>query len=146
MELEIGKNYDVKIVKIIKVGAIAELADGSTELIHLSNISNQFVDDVNKFVKIGDRYNATCQQGKTKPAELTLRPLDLKPAQNTSNRIEKSQSLDNTYEKYNKHKKEDEKRSLDDMISEMNADYQDKTKEYNRDRYNRRKKKFRRDY
>lgn len=145
MELEIGKKYDVKIVKIIKVGAIAELSDGSTELIHLSNISNQFVDDVSKFVIVGHTYQSTCQQGKTKPAELTLRPLDLKPIISNPKESKNSESLNTTYEKPNNLKKE-EKPSLDDMISAMNADYQDKTKEYNRDRYNRRKKKFRRDY
>lgn len=143
MELEVGKNYNVKVVKIIKVGAIVELEDQSTELIHLSNISNQFVDDVSNFVIVGSTYIATCQKGKAKPIELTLRPLDLKRLD--SNTAEKSESLNITCGQDEEHEIE-KPNSLDDMIANMNAVYQDNMKAYNRDRYNRRKRKTRRDY
>lgn len=77
--MENGKTYQVKVVKILPIGAVVEYVDepGTTELIHISNIADCFIKDVSDFVTIGDIYTATCEAGKVKPLQLTLIPLGL---------------------------------------------------------------------
>ena len=73
MKLEIGKTYDVEVVKVLSYGAIVKLEDGSTQLLHISNISDKFVRDVNDFVKVGEKIKVDCIQGKVKPEELSTK-------------------------------------------------------------------------
>ena len=78
MQLEVGKRYEVTVKQILdKVGAVVLMEDGSTELVHISNIADCFVDDVSKYVTVGDELVAMCQEGKTRPVELTFRNLKL---------------------------------------------------------------------
>ena len=46
------------VVGITKFGAFIELEDGKKGLIHISEISNQFVKDVNDFLKVNDKVKA----------------------------------------------------------------------------------------
>lgn len=79
MNLSGGQKYKAQVVRIIKKGAIVQLEDDTTELIHLSNISNCFVSDVRQFLRPGDYVEALGIVGKARPVELSLRHLDLKP-------------------------------------------------------------------
>lgn len=150
MDFQIGNKYKVKVVKIIKVGAIVELEDGTTELIHLSNVSNQYVSRIDDFISVGDTYEATCQEGKTKPFELTLRPLDLKPIKQDKIKQVFSSQVKSDHSKETSISKSNTKSSLDDMIAMMNEDYDDKFSSRKLDRYHRKQhyknKHNRRDY
>lgn len=73
MKLEIGKTYEVEVVKVLSYGAIVKMSDNSTQLLHISNISDKFVRDVNDFVKVGEKIKVDCIQGKVKPEELSLK-------------------------------------------------------------------------
>ena len=132
MDFQIGNKYKVKVVKIIKVGAIVELEDGTTELIHLSNVSNQYVSRIDDFISVGDTYEATCQEGKTKPTELTLRPLNLTckvdELHSTFRRDKFQSKCDETKvaEISNSHVTESNNSNLDRMIACMNQDFEDK--------------------
>ena len=78
MEFTIGSRYEVKVIEVKdNLGAVVELEDGSTSLIHISNISDKFVKHVSDFVQIGDMLVAKCIQGKARPAELSLKDLKL---------------------------------------------------------------------
>ena len=66
MVLEKDKYYLVKVVKLIKSGAIVELDDGSTQLVHVSQIASKYVSDPSKFVEEGVFYSAKCVVGKSK--------------------------------------------------------------------------------
>lgn len=52
--LEIGEIVDGTVKSVMKFGAFVELEDGSTGLVHISEVSNSFVKDINDYVKIGD--------------------------------------------------------------------------------------------
>lgn len=141
MELQIGNTYNVKVAKIIKSGIIVEMSDESTEFIHLSNISDQYVNNISNFVSVGYIYTATCIKGKSKPFELSLKPLNLKPASLNKPTVKNPKYVnEKVVRKHIPTSNVKQPKSLDDMIANMNACYEDKMKAYNKNRYDRRKK------
>lgn len=73
MKLEVGKTYEVEVVKVLSYGAIVKMEDDSTQLLHISNISDKFVRDVNDFVKVGTKIKVDCIKGSVKPEELSIK-------------------------------------------------------------------------
>ena len=73
MEFQLGEQYPVVVQKILTGGIIVEFENGETEFIHKSKISNDFINDINEFVAVGEKYTATVVVGKNKPTELSLR-------------------------------------------------------------------------
>lgn len=55
MAVDIGKVYDAKVSGITKFGAFVELEDGTNGLVHISEVSNTFVEDINDVLKVGDK-------------------------------------------------------------------------------------------
>ncbi len=54
MQVEEGKIVTGKVTGITKFGAFVELEDGVTGLVHISEVSLDYVNDVNDHLKIGD--------------------------------------------------------------------------------------------
>lgn len=54
MEIKIGDVLDAKVTGITKFGAFVALPEGKSGLVHISEISNAYVSDVNDFLKVGD--------------------------------------------------------------------------------------------
>ena len=52
----IGKIYDAEVVKIANFGAFCEFLPGKQGLVHVSELSDKYVKDVNQAVKVGDRF------------------------------------------------------------------------------------------
>lgn len=55
MVLEVGSIVEGKISGIAKFGAFVDLGDGKTGLVHISEVAQEYVSDVNDFLKIGDK-------------------------------------------------------------------------------------------
>ena len=53
-DLEVGKIYSGKVVKIMNFGAFVEIAPGKDGMIHISKLSNKRVEKVEDVVKVGD--------------------------------------------------------------------------------------------
>lgn len=53
MELVVGAILEGKVTGITKFGAFVALPGGKSGLVHISNISNSYVNDVNEFLTIG---------------------------------------------------------------------------------------------
>ncbi len=53
MQLEVGSIHSGKVTGIVAFGAFVELENGGTGLVHISEVASEFVDDVNRFLKIG---------------------------------------------------------------------------------------------
>tara|TARA_B100000242_G_scaffold292072_1_gene266679 strand:+ start:1766 stop:3883 length:2118 start_codon:yes stop_codon:yes gene_type:complete len=51
---ENGKEYDVKVIKILEFGAVVEFRPGKEVLLHISEIAWERVENVEKYLKIGD--------------------------------------------------------------------------------------------
>jgi S1 RNA binding domain protein len=54
MQLEIGKVYEGKVKGITKFGAFVELDKDTTGMVHISEVANTFVNDINEHIKEGE--------------------------------------------------------------------------------------------
>lgn len=54
-EIEVGQEFEGKVVKILDFGAFVELLPGKDGMIHISKLSNKRVDKVTDVVQIGDK-------------------------------------------------------------------------------------------
>jgi len=52
--LEVGSIVDGKVTGVTNFGAFIELPDRKVGLVHISQVANTYVKDINTFVKIGD--------------------------------------------------------------------------------------------
>ncbi|MFH0888108.1 MAG: polyribonucleotide nucleotidyltransferase [Planctomycetota bacterium] len=73
---EVGKTYNARVVSVREFGAFAEILPGQEGLIHISELSDVFVKDVNDAVKVGDTFPvkvlAIDDQGKVRLSRKAL--------------------------------------------------------------------------
>lgn len=53
MSLEVGKKVEGKITGLANFGAFVDLGDDKTGLVHISEVSDKFVEDINDELKVG---------------------------------------------------------------------------------------------
>ncbi|WP_017754932.1 S1 domain-containing RNA-binding protein [Calidifontibacillus oryziterrae] len=54
MSIEVGSKLQGKVTGITNFGAFVELPEGSTGLVHISEVADNYVKDINEFLKVGD--------------------------------------------------------------------------------------------
>jgi S1 RNA binding domain protein len=54
MSIEVGSKLQGKVTGITNFGAFVELPDGSTGLVHISQVAENYVKDINDHLKVGD--------------------------------------------------------------------------------------------
>lgn len=54
-EVEPGEIYEGVVEEVVDFGAFVEILPGKTGLLHISEISNEYVDDINSVIKAGDK-------------------------------------------------------------------------------------------
>ncbi|GLY12854.1 S1 domain-containing RNA-binding protein [Pseudobacillus badius] len=54
MSIEVGSKLQGKVTGITKFGAFVELPEGSTGLVHISEVADNYVKDINDHLKVGD--------------------------------------------------------------------------------------------
>ena len=158
MELVLDNHYKVTPIRFERYGAIVELEDGSTQLIHISMISDKYVKEVSDYLNIGDTYDALCVVNTyTQHPQLSLKHLSLKSVQDyirsdynherSSTRSKYNNKHSDRYSSNDKHNRSTGKQvynsnfqrnhkhhqqSLDDMINAANACYMDKMRSQKR--------------
>lgn len=55
MSIEVGSKYEGKVTGITNFGAFVELPGGSTGLVHISEVADSYVKDINEFLTVGDQ-------------------------------------------------------------------------------------------
>jgi polyribonucleotide nucleotidyltransferase len=55
-DVEIGRIYSAKVKRVTTFGAFCEIAPGKEGLVHVSELAEKFVKDVNSVVKVGDEF------------------------------------------------------------------------------------------
>jgi S1 RNA binding domain protein len=55
MSIEVGSKLQGKVTGITKFGAFVELPNGSTGLVHISEVADNYVKDINDHLKVGDQ-------------------------------------------------------------------------------------------
>jgi S1 RNA binding domain protein len=54
MPLEVGQDVEGRITGITKYGAFVDLGEGKVGLVHISQVSDSYVTDINQFLKVND--------------------------------------------------------------------------------------------
>ncbi|MFO1441912.1 RNA-binding protein S1 [Bacillus sp. Bva_UNVM-123] len=54
MSIEVGSKLEGKVTGITNFGAFVELPEGSTGLVHISEVADNYVKDINDHLKVGD--------------------------------------------------------------------------------------------
>lgn len=73
-EFKVNDIVDVQVAKIHSFGAIVTLPDGKRGLIHISQVSDDFVKDINSYLKAGDKLQARIKKiASDGKIDLTLR-------------------------------------------------------------------------
>ncbi len=55
-EPEVGKTYSAKVKRVTNFGAFVEFLPGKEGLVHISELSQEYVKDINAVVKVGDEF------------------------------------------------------------------------------------------
>jgi len=55
MSIEVGSKLQGKVTGITNFGAFVELPDGSTGLVHISEVADNYVKDINDHLKVGEQ-------------------------------------------------------------------------------------------
>ncbi|MBO8157678.1 MAG: RNA-binding protein S1 [Bacillaceae bacterium] len=55
MSVEVGSKLQGKVTGITNFGAFVELPEGSTGLVHISEVADKYVKDINEHLKVGDQ-------------------------------------------------------------------------------------------
>lgn len=88
MQLEIGKIYEGKVCEITKFGAFVE-AEGKTGMVHISEVSNTFVNDINEHLKVGQQVKVKVinitEEGKISMSIKKALPQSERPKKNFNN-------------------------------------------------------------
>ncbi|WP_017187585.1 S1 RNA-binding domain-containing protein, partial [Alkalibacillus haloalkaliphilus] len=54
MSVEVGSKVRGKVTRITNFGAFVELPEGSTGLVHISEVANKYVKDISEHLAVGD--------------------------------------------------------------------------------------------
>ncbi len=69
-DVEVDKIYDGKVVKVVDFGAFVNILPGRDGLLHISQISNERIEDINKHIEVGQELRVKVigidRQGRTK--------------------------------------------------------------------------------
>lgn len=137
--LELNNHYSVTVVKVLERGAVVAISgiDNKTGFIHISNISESFVSNINDYLSVGQTYDAVCTD--IEKFSFSVKHLGLKrkavDATQRSNHAGKEDKKDSQAPQKRRsqppefHGDKDKKAySVDDMIAKANASLKDKQK------------------
>src|SRR4051812_37720709 len=84
MAIEVGSKVQGKVTGITNFGAFVELPGGITGLVHISEVADSYVKDVNDHLKIGDQIEVKVISEKDGKIALSIKKAIDKPAGQTS--------------------------------------------------------------
>ncbi|MGM0873534.1 MAG: S1 domain-containing RNA-binding protein [Bacillota bacterium] len=84
MSIEIGSKVQGKVTGITNFGAFVELPGGSTGLVHISEVADSYVKDVNDHLKVGDQIEVKVISEKDGKTALSIKKAIDRPEGQTS--------------------------------------------------------------
>jgi len=84
MSVEVGSKVQGKVTGITNFGAFVELPEGSTGLVHISEVADSYVKDVNDHLKIGDMIEVKVISEKDGKIALSIKKTIDRPERPTS--------------------------------------------------------------
>ena len=84
MSIEVGSKVQGKVTGITNFGAFVELPGGSTGLVHISEVADSYVKDVNDHLKVGDQVEVKVISEKDGKISLSIKKAIDRPEGQTS--------------------------------------------------------------
>lgn len=91
MSFEVGSKVQGKVTGITNFGAFVELPEGSTGLVHISEVADSYVKDVNDHLKIGDQIEVKVISEKDGKIALSIKKAIDRPEGQTSSYSQRPQ-------------------------------------------------------
>ncbi|GLC90405.1 S1 domain-containing RNA-binding protein [Lysinibacillus piscis] len=122
MSIEVGSKVQGKVTGITNFGAFVELPDGKTGLVHISEVADNYVKDINEHLKVGDEVEVKVMNveadgkiglsiRKAKPqAERPERPARPRRENRSNDRNERHQQKENFEQKMARFLKDSDER------------------------------------
>ena len=123
-KIEAGSIVEGKVVRIKPFGAIVQLENGGQGLVHISQIANGFVQDINDHVAIGDTVKVKVMSVDEENRKIALSIRDALPMSNRPQQGFKPREHKNNYEPRG------EKTSDSSQSKEPVNDFEEKMKEW----------------
>ena len=123
-KIEAGSVVEGKVVRIKPFGAIVQLENGGQGLVHISQIANGFVQDINEHVAIGDTVKVKVMSVDEKNKKIALSIRDAQP------RVNKPQQGFKPREHKNNYEPRGEKQAEAAQSREPVNDFEEKMKEW----------------
>ncbi len=79
MSVEVGKIVEGKVSGISKFGAFVDLPDGSTGMVHISEVSRTYVNEIKDFLTIGDKVNVKVLSSENGKIALSIKQTQPEP-------------------------------------------------------------------
>ncbi|QQK07938.1 S1 RNA-binding domain-containing protein [Miniphocaeibacter halophilus] len=132
MSISVGDIVEGKVTGITKFGAFVTLEDGSNGLVHISEISNEYVEKVEDFIKKDDKVKVKVLSTKDGKISLSMKT--------TSKKVKQPEEF-----KKNVENSENDEMSFEDKISKFLKDSNERYVEI-RTRENKRKRNGSKNY
>ena len=129
MQLEIGAVTEGKVTGITKFGAFVEIKKGVTGLVHISEISKSYVEDISKVLKIGDIVKVKILSRDDKKLNLSI-----KKAQENLEQDKEADTIEKkSFKEQNKNKEKEEVNSaFEDMLAKFKKNSEEKMSDIRR--------------
>lgn len=105
MGLEIGSIVEGTVSSVMKFGAFVDIGQGQSGLVHISEVSDEYIKDIDKFLKKGDKVKAVVidnQEGKIALSIKKLKPKVVKPQEPEPEKKYKDLSFEEKLSKFMK--------------------------------------------
>ena len=123
MQLEVGAVTEGKVTGITKFGAFVEIEKGVTGLVHISEISQSYIDDISKVLKIGDIVKVKILSCENKKLSLSIK----KSQENIKQNNEDIKDEKKPFKEQKKEKeKEDANSAFEDMLAKFKKNSEEK--------------------
>ncbi len=118
MSIEVGSKLQGKITGITNFGAFVELPGGSTGLVHISEVADSYVKDINEHLKVGEEVEVKVMNvgsdgkiglsiRKAKPeSERPQRPSRPRPTSRPAQQVDRTESFEQKMAKFMKDSEE----------------------------------------
>ncbi|NLY51332.1 MAG: S1 RNA-binding domain-containing protein [Firmicutes bacterium] len=116
MAIEVGSIVEGRVTGITNFGAFVELADGKTGLVHISEVADAYVRDINDYLKQNDRVKVKVININGNKIGLSIKQVNSSGSDNRVNRRISQQDFEQRLSKFlreSEQRQQDLRRSLD---------------------------------
>ncbi|NLY29205.1 MAG: S1 RNA-binding domain-containing protein [Firmicutes bacterium] len=116
MAIEVGSIVEGRVTGITNFGAFVELADGKTGLVHISEVADAYVKDINDYLKQNDRIKVKVININGNKIGLSIKQVNSSSSDNRVNRRISQQDFEERLSKFlreSEQRQQDLRRSLD---------------------------------